>query len=461
MRLSQKVIFLAFFYSLSAMGGLIELELEHYTSPPVVSSQTQDYAILKADYNYDFKKQDFYFHSELKFEHRLSFKNWLHFDVPQLFVSYKYDFTRPFYSLESIEVSVGRKIKAWSEGDKYWGFSLWNPLILWNPLHPKEKGSFGSFITFNSQNWKSDFFIGAFHFPDSNPHLQERNKEIYTYSRWGKILPTQIDQYPLDIYYTLKSASLFDYINQQSFFSSFKTWSEKEDTRYWIKWSLAYKPTNHIYYLLNQEKRLRISIAEDGRDSVYVDQILTGIYSRQRILSTEWGLDYKSLSMIFSLENVSIRDEKFLEKKVWSFSSSRESFTYFSFLSKYYYLDKNFIELGFVQSWFGNYNIYSDTNLFPVFLTQHRISNGFSLALEYKGFHFKGLPFALNLKYQYSFLDQGAWFSGQILYYLAPKLYTKISAHVLGSESLNESPRSFLERFYYNDYFTWSLAYDF
>ena len=442
------------------MGSFVELELEHYTSKPVTPDQLKSYAYLKGGYDYDYEKRGFYFKSEFQFEHSLDFKKWLYFEIPQFFLSYKYDFKKVFYNIESIEISLGRKIKVWSEGDRYWGLGLWNPLILWNPLHPEEKGIIGSFITFNSKSWKSDFFIGAFHFPDSPPHFRRRNQQTYTHSRWGAILPRTVDQYDLDIYYNFKRSLLFDYINQQSFFGSLSTWSQTENSRYWIKWSLAYKPTNHIYYLLNQSKRVKIS-AEAGRDSIYIDQTLTGVNARQRILSSEWGLDYKNLSMIFSLENVAIKDESFLENEGWSFFRSRESFTYFSLLSKYRYRDKSFIEVGFIQSWFGNYNSYSNTNILPVFLTQHRISNGFSLALEHQSFYSKGLPFVFQLKYQYSFLDQGSWLSCQALYYLSSKVYTKISAHILGLESLSKNPRSFLENFYYNDYFTWSVAYEF
>ena len=456
----KKIIFLLFFYTYPSVANFLELEIEHYTSDPIISDQLKDYVFLKGDYDFDFEKRNFYFNSEFQFEHSIDFKKWLYFDAPQLFVSYKYDFEKVFYGLESIELSIGRKIQLWSEGDRYWGLGLWNPLILWNPLYPEEKGNIGSFITFNSKRWKTDFFIGAFHFPDSGPHFHIKNQKTYTHSRWGKILPKTVNPYGLDIYYSLENLFLFDYINKQSFFGSFSTWSQIEDSRYWIKWSLAYKPTNHIYYLLNQEKRVRIS-ADKNRDSIYVDQILTGVYSRQRILSTEWGLDYKSLSMIFSLENVKIRDEKILEKDIWSFFKSRESFTYFSFLSKYHFRDKTLFELGFIQSWFGNYNSYSKADAFPVFLTQHRVSNGLSFALEHKGLHSKTLPFILNLKYQYSFLDQGSWLFCQALYYLSPKIYTKISANILGLKNLKKDSRSFLDFFYYNDYFTWSLAYDF
>ena len=458
----KKSFCLFFFFNLSAEASFLELKLEHYSSKPITADQLKDYAFLNGDFDYGFKKEPFTFESELLFENSLDFKNWLHWDIPQLVISYKYNFKKTFYHMESIEISLGRKIKTWSEGDKFWKLGLWNPLIFWNSLHPKEKGIIGSFFTFKSHRWKSDFFIGAIHLSDSLPHFQEYNQKIYTYSRWGSILPrtVEVDLDKLDIYYTIRSSFLFDYLNQQSFYGSFSTWSEIEDSRYWIRWTLAYKPTNHLYYILNQQGQVRLSVEKD-RDTVYVDQEFTGLYAKQRNLSTEWGLDYKKLTMIFSLENTSIKDEKLIDQEIWSFLKSRESFTYFSFLSKYHYKENSFFELAFIQSWFGNYNNYSKTAVVPVFLVQHRVSNGFSIGLEHKDLDFKQQPFEFHLKYQYSLLDQGAWFFIQSLYYLSPKIYTKVSAHILGSKNRNNPPKSFLESFYYNDYFTWSLVYDF
>ena len=452
---------LAIFYSFTSWGNFIELEIDHYSSKPIIPQQIQTYSFLKGMYDFDLEKRGLDFRSQFQFEHSLDFTKWFYFEIPHFFLSYKYDFKKDFYNIQSIEVSLGRKKQSWSEGDSYWGFGLWNPLILWNPLHPKEKGSVGSFLTLNANRWKSDFFIGAFHFPDSVPHFQEKNQETYTHSRWGAILPKKVDRYDLNIYYTLNRTFVFDYINQRSFFASFSTWSQVEESRYWIRWSIAYKPTNHIYYLLNDSKRLRISATESHPDAMYVDQHLTGVNARQRILSTEWGLNYKKLSMIFSLENANIKDDSLLENKGWSFFRSAESFTYFSMLTKYQYLDKGFFEMGFLQSWFEDYNSYSQNDILPVFLTQHRISNGFSIAFDHQGFYSKNLPYSLKLKYQYSFSNKGGWLSTEFLFYLSSKVYTKLSANILGVGISNEIPSSFLENFYYNDYFTWSLAYDF
>ena len=475
-------LFLIFFCAHQAVSsGSVKLEWEHYFSQPVTPDQLTDYVFLKGDYDLEFTKGPFYFKSRFKLKHSLDYRNWTRFSVPELFFLYKYDFKNSFYTIESIELYLGRKIKVWSEGDKYWSLGLWNPAILWNPLNPVTAGNTGSFVTFKSNNWESDFFIGALHFPDSQSHLDQRDQRFYTYSRWGIVLPHKVDRFDLDIYYPKPSPFLFDLLNQRSFFVSFKTWSEKSDRNYWIKWSFADKPANHYYYIMNITGRVKFNSekkqeperiktinneadklkSSSGKASsvVFVDQILNAALSRQRILSTEWGIAYKGFSVIFSLENTTIKEEKTFNKEDWSFINSRDSFTYFSLLLKYNYLDNNFIELGLIQSWFNKYNNYVNTSQVPVFFSRSRILEGWGLSWENRGAASKNLPLIFKLKYQYSFLDQGAWLSAKASYYMSAKTYMECSVNILGSK-LAES-KSFLDRFRHNDYFTWSFVHDF
>ena len=483
--LFQKTViafFLIFFCAHQAVSsGSVKLEWEHYFSNPVISDQLTDYVFLKGDYDLEFTKGPFDFKFQFKLEHSLDYRNWTYWDVPELFLFYKYDFEKFFYTIESIEFYLGRQIKVWSEGDKYWSLGLWNPAIRWNPLNPIISGNIGSFVTFKSNNWESDFFIGALHIPDSLTHLDIRDHRFYTYSRWRVIFPQKVDRSNLDIYYTSPIPFLFDLINQRSFFASFKTWSEKSDSNYWIKWSFADKPTNHFYWIMNKTGKLKFSSetkqkpwqiktinnkisrlkSSSKKDSpaVFVDQIINVVLSRQRILSTEWGMDYKDFSVIFSLENTKIKEEKTLNKDRWSFINSRDSFTYFSLLLKYNYLDNSFIELGWIQSWFSKYNSYVNTAQIPRFFSQNKILEGLGLSWENRDALLKNLPLFFKLKYQYSFLDQGAWLSAKVSYYMSAKTYVECSVNILGSKRTDS--KSFLDRFKHNDYFTWSFAHDF
>ncbi|MDE0091982.1 MAG: hypothetical protein OXN83_01695, partial [Oligoflexia bacterium] len=69
------------------------------------------------------------------------------------------------------------------------------------------------------------------------------------------------------------------------------------------------------------------------------------------------------------------------------------------------------------------------------------------------------------LKYQYSFLDQGAWLFAKALFYVTSRAYTEVTIDILGAVDLLKNKtsknRSLLNTFKHNDYFTWSVAYDF
>ncbi|MBC6415245.1 MAG: hypothetical protein GDA46_02505 [Bdellovibrionales bacterium] len=439
--------------------NFFELEWEHYTSEGTLQEQLKNYVFVKGDYSFNFTKSDFSFRTQLKYQYSLDHKDWFHFDLPEIFLFYKYDFKTSFKLLKSIEFYLGRKVKKWSLGDDYWDLGLWNSLILWNPLEPMVKGNVGSFLTFKSENWETDFFLGALHIPNTNANFFVRDKTPRTYSRWGTLLPNKVDEYNLSIYYEFIKPFYFDFINKKSFFVNFKTWTEKSDIFCWFKISFADKPTNHLYYIMNKKHRLKVD-SNKSKEPLFIDQVLTGIFSRQRILSTEWGINYnKILSMTVSLENTKIKEEKALDQENWSFINSRESFTYFSGILKYQYSPESFFELGFIQSWFNKYRNQKNT-VQPVFVSQNKILNGLSLAFEKRSSTLKGLPLIFNLKYQYSFLGRGAWLSTNFLYYMGEKFYTKWSAHILGSGVKNQS-QSFLSIFKHNDYFTWSFVYDF
>ena len=286
---------------------------------------------------------------------------------------------------------------------------------------------------------------------------------IYTHSRWVSHLPDRVDSRPVDIYYSTFRPFISDILFQQSFLLSFKTWSETPETFYWMKWSFADKPTNRLYYVLN--KSGVIKIGEEKGSAVFADQGITILPVRERILSTEWGLDYKELSIIFSLENTKIKEDLSIRPEDWEFVNLRGNFTYFSLLLKYNYLKDSFVQLGFIQSWFKNYNIYKESKEKPAILLRSKVLEGVGLDWQTKLLSCKKQPVFLSLKYQYSFLDQGAWLFGKISYYMTPEIYTELTVDILGAtewvngKDIRES--TFLNSFKHNDYFTWSLVYDF
>ena len=437
----------------SIYANEVKLEWQSYTTPPSSKDQFSYYTLLKGNYDFDFVKEPFYFDSSFQFEYSLDRSKFFYYNIPELYFDYKYKLNSPVYFVQSIQVSLGRKAESWSIGDDYWNLGLWNPLNRWNPLHPSRNGLIGSFFTFNAKKWESLFFIGAFYLPEKNVQIIEENGRLYSRSRWFSMLSSQVNPFDIDIFYSIDKPFIFNILFQQSFLFSFKTWSEAKEADYWMKWSFADKPVNHLFYILNINNSVQVDKKANG--GVYVKPKLTVYPIRQRILSAEWGLDYKKFSAVLSLESTRMNSESVLPQE-WSFISDQTDFTYFSALLKYNYLKDSFFQLSFIQSWFlrgaGLQQISS-------VMQRGRVLDGAGFDWQTRLFPHTKQPLLLNLKYQYSFLNKGAWLFAKAVYNIGPKVYTEASINILGA--LEEGKESFLQAFRHNDYYTWSIAYVF
>ena len=215
--MSRKIFWFFFFilfYASDSLASQLELEWQHYISEPGLKNQLQDYVFLSWDQKTDFDYGPLYFDSHVQMEYGLDKSDFFYLNIPELYFSYEYNFKKPLYSIESIELNVGRKIKAWNLADEYWEMGLWNPLSRWNPLHPVTSGLTGAFLTFMSLHWSVDFFLGALFFPNQEAQIIEKNGEIYSNSRWFYPLPGQVDTLNIDInYFTYSPIFLIFYFS--------------------------------------------------------------------------------------------------------------------------------------------------------------------------------------------------------------------------------------------------------
>ncbi|MDE0091995.1 MAG: hypothetical protein OXN83_01765 [Oligoflexia bacterium] len=383
--------FFVLFYVSYSFANMVKLEWRHYTSSPSIKEQLSDYVFFKWDNKVDFTKGPFHFDSQFQFEYSLDRSQFVYFNIPELYLLYEYELEAPLYSLRSIEINIGRKVKQWSLGDEYWDLGLWNPLTRWNPLHPSTNGLVGSFFTVKADQWESDFFVGALYVPDQEVSVVEENGRIYSRSRWFPMLPSQVNSLNIDIHYSSGNPFIFDILFQQSFLFNFKTWSKTPEVFYWMKWSFADKPVNHLFFILNQNNRIQV---EEEEGEVFVNQKITVLPVRQRILSTEWGLDYRDISIAFSLENTKMKEAS-IPPKYWSFVKERDNFTYFSALLKYDYLDNSFFRLAFIQSWFRRVDLSQGD---PSLLVRSKILEGAGFDWQTKLFSYKEQPVFFALK---------------------------------------------------------------
>lgn len=450
--------FFTLFYSFGAGASSLMFELQHYTSAPALKSQLTDYALLKWDQKTDFHKGFFYFDSHIQAEYGLDRSEFRYFNIPELYFFYKYDLQKALYHIQSIELNVGRKIKIWSIADEYWDMGLWNPLSRWNPLHPQTSGLVGSFLTLKARQWTADFFLGALHFPNQETQTIQKDRAIYSHSRWFSPLPHRVDVLNIDIHYFTHKPFIINTLFQQSYLLNIKTWSEASEPRYWMKWSIADKPVNHLFFVLNKTKLFHIGQEEGAVGNVH--QNITILPVRQRLLSSEWGLDYKNVSAVFTLENSKMKEED-IPPEDWDFLNLRGNFTYFSTILKYNFSSKHFVRGAYIKSWFKNYDITNTDNTgekHPSILRRYKVLEGIGLDWQTEFVSSRGLKRILTLNYCYSFLNEGSWLFVKALYYISPKIYTGLTFDILGAKN---NDHYFLGLFRHNDYFAWSLAYDF
>ena len=451
------------FYAFNSLASQLELEWQHYISEPSLKTQLQDYVFLRWDQKTDFNYGALYFDSHVQMEYGLDRSDFFYFNIPELYFSYEYNFKKPFYSIESIELNVGRKIKDWNLADEYWEMGSWNPLSRWNPLHPVTSGLTGAFLTFMSSQWSVDFFLGALFFPNQEVQLIEKDGEIYSNSRWfyplpDKALPDRASELDIDINYFIYSPHIFDILFQPSYVLSLKTWSKTPEAYYWMRWSIADKPVNHLFYVLNNKERYKVGKEKGAVGKVH--QAITSLPVRQRLLSAEWGLDYGDLSTVFTLENTKMKEVD-ISPEGWDFLNRRENFTYFSALLKYNVLSNSFVQLAYIQTWFKNYNVGTVNPAEvkpPSVLQRYKVLEGMGVDWETEFLSSQGLPRIFALNYRYSFLGRGAWLFVKTSYHFTPQIHTAMTFDVLGAKN---GALYLLSRSRHNDYFSWRLAYDF
>ena len=225
-----------------------------------------------------------------------------------------------------------------------------------------------------------------------------------------------------------------------------------------MKWSIADKPVNHLFYVLNKRERLKVGKEKGAVGKVH--QTITSLPVRQRLLSAEWGLDYGNLSTVFTLENTKMKEVD-ISPEGWDFLNRRENFTYFSALLKYNVWSNSFIRLAYIQTWFKNYSVGAVNPAEvkpPSVLQRYKVLEGIGLDWQTEFLSSKDLPRIFVLNYRYSFLKRGVWLFIEALYYLTPQVRAAMTFDVLGAKN---GALYFLSRFRHNDYFSWRLAYDF
>ena len=441
--------------ALSSDTNYIEIQTNHFLSPsPLGSTLFSDYAFLKANYSMKYNFGPIHAYAHFLGERSVDGSDLTYYNIPEAFIAYQHDFSSPTYGIQAINVFVGRKAHSWSFSDDYWEFGLWNPLNRWNPLRPSANGLIGSFLTLQGLNWAIEMLVGGMFLPSTSADINfQDGSAISSKSRWGQFIPNKVNILgtTLDIkYYNRVDPFLLDVLFQASYIFSFKTWISKRKN-IWMKWVAGYKPVNDIYILTNKKESIAVE------EKTHIEQKITTVPTKHRIMTSEWGLDYGNLSAIFSFTHMFTKEDIALPQG-YSFLYDRGAFTYYSAFLRYNFSMNHYLQLSYVESNFRNLSGGQEATETSTNLSQYKILSGVGVDWYLNLENRKNLTRRINIKYQYSFETEGGFLSAEGLFYLSPKYYMAMTVDILGAKK--ETDR-FLNIFRANDYLGWRIGYAF
>ena len=447
----------------------IQLESFHHISPPHPQSiQLKSYLSAFMDWNKKIDYKPFSFQINGVADISLDKSNQVYVALPTAFVSYTYGFKKDwFLELKFLEVTLGRRIYSWSYADDYWELGFWNSLNNWKPLKPFSNGLIGTFFDLKAERWDLKLFIGGLYLPNQGAKLEEHynKREGVTFltssSRWFSGIPRRLHAFGsrFDINYLIEMPFIFDFLFQESYIFSFKTWSGGEQN-YWMKWNFSYKPVNIPFYVRNEHNSFRVFDDEDKKP--HISQVLTFFPVKHRMISAEWGIDYKDMSALFSVGDNRVREVTDLSKG-WSFIKERVSVTYLSGFLEYDFFFRSMkgkVKTGYIQSWFkvGEQTMFRGEEESLALLNDYKILEGFGVDMKLQWDDGRKSKWDFNFRYWYSLLDNGGLLSLYGDYYFSKNLFTGLGFHVLGAGKDN---KSFLSSFRANDYFVGRIGYVF
>ena len=440
----------------------VYLKGEHFFPHRTGSDLKMNYSSLYADWSEESRFRSVFFKVNGVTEFFLNKGGQFYFTFPEVFASYTYRFPADWlFQIQSFEVTLGRRVYSWNTADDYWDLGLWNPLSKWNPLTPFQNGLIGTFLDLKGLRWRFQLFAGGVYLPHQGIRVklenQRNGKPAYfsSVSRWFTGVPRQVrtGNSLFDINYYKRKTSITSALFQESSSVSFKLWSG-ETANYWMRAGMGYKPVNEPFSIRNEHDAVRIP-DEEGKDP-HIQQVFAFFPVRQRLLSLEWGLDYKGFSLLFSVGDDHVFSDPAPEG--WTFVREREDFSYLSGFLRYErsFSDRLKIFTGgsFISSRFSGAD---GRGRFPR-RGRYKMTDGLGFDLGCKWKHSESIRGDASLQYWYSAPDKGGLLSLEGNFWLSEGFFTGAGVFLLGAE---KKMKTFLNYFRANDYFFWKVGYVF
>jgi hypothetical protein len=342
------------------------------------------------------------------------------FDIQGLYAQQEAD--RPYVTVPDLylahssslgTVTLGRKMRRWSEFDELWNLGIWQPQARWDYIHPQIQGLTGLF-------WEKQFGTGfeltAFatpvFLPDQGPNFQLIDGQFTSQNRWfwgPQVQITVLDE-DTETRYSLKRPNETDVVLNGGGALQARLWSES--TGLWMTAAHAFKPVNQLH--LGGEADLNIA---NILDENVVDVEISAEVAYHHLSTIEAGWKSQDVQASLSVTRDAPMKPKMPDNRVQS--SLIE--TYFTGLQLEHRLRlgplrNGKIRYAYMKTFFGDKvnggNMF--TSDIDSSLSRFNFEDVAMIEIGQPLLASSGQPLTLGLKYMYSVPEEGQLISAQI-----------------------------------------------
>jgi len=162
-----------------------------------------------------------------------------------------------------LQISLGRKIEFWSQGDLDWQLGLWQPKQTFDGLRPDQQGLTGAFLKHQQGAIEILGLLSPIFIPTMEPEIKNENGSLVSDSRWYRSPSSTFNLFNKQrrIVYSLNIPNFEELVNKPG--AALRIQFGGRSTGPWAAVAYAYKPINKL--LVKYDKKLTSS--EEGEDT--------------------------------------------------------------------------------------------------------------------------------------------------------------------------------------------------
>lgn len=359
-------------------------------------------------------------------------------------IGYEVDLKSNKY-ISQIRAAVGRIDNKWSWMDDHWQLGLWRVRNSIDFLDPEALGTMGLMLSAKGWKWTLSYLIGGIYLPDQPQVSGNLHSSLARQSRWKLPIQTHASltgdpSRGISMKYNVSEFSIFSVLFKTNSLTHLLLGDRETE---WLSIGYAYKPLNQLAFRFSPEFSLKgVAVRSESQPFVLI----------HHIYSIEAGKKYEGWTIKAGVNGEILKEESL--PPLWG-APYIETGVFFSFL-----LSKR-LPVSFAESDFGFSILYSrlrteqigDSNLYTSItipnLLRFVISEGIGVDWRIAKRIYKNQKLEFELKYKYSFEQQGSWLMSQMNYYFKNRSYVYVRADILGS--LSDEITGYLSQFGYND----------